>query len=105
MTRPPPRSTRTDTPFPYPTLFRSARRRLDQTLLAEAERGAPQAGEAFDVFLAGVVVDVDALAAGHDGRADLQMTLQVRHRVHQVRLVAARRGIACRLHRRYSLPC
>src|SRR3546814_5849519 len=53
-----------------------ARRRLDQTLLAEAERGAPQAGEAFDVFLAGVVVDVDALAAGHDGRADLQMTLQ-----------------------------
>ena len=44
------------------------RGRLHQALVVEAERGAPQAGDAFDVFLAGVVPHAHALAAGdHDG--------------------------------------
>ena len=41
-----------------------SRGRLDQPFLAKAERGAPQAGQALNVFLALRVVDVDALALG-----------------------------------------
>src|SRR3546814_19122789 len=37
MRRQPPRSTRTDTPFPYTTLFRSDDTENQETLLAESE--------------------------------------------------------------------
>src|SRR3546814_11435218 len=47
MIRRPPRSTRTDTPFPYTTLFRSAGRKFGPALLWA--RIAPPAGEAFMV--------------------------------------------------------
>jgi hypothetical protein len=47
-----------------------AGRRLDQPLLAEADRDAPQAGEALDIFLALIVVDMDALPALDHHRAD-----------------------------------
>src|SRR3546814_4427307 len=47
MTRRPPRSTRTDTLFPYPTLSRSdARRRLRITLLRHKDVAAPAHGPA-----------------------------------------------------------
>ncbi len=52
-------------------------RRLDEALFAEAERRAPQAGEALDIALAGNVVDIDAFAAGDDMRADLFMQRRV----------------------------
>ena len=44
-------------------------RRLDQPRLAEAQRGAPQSGQALDVFLALVVVDMYPAAAGDDHRS------------------------------------
>ena len=37
-------------------------RRLDQPLLAKPERGAPESGQSFDIALAFVVADVDAVA-------------------------------------------
>ena len=45
------------------------RRRLHQPLFAEAERGAPEAGQRLDIFLAVLVVDIDALAVADDQRA------------------------------------
>ena len=42
-----------------------------QPFLAEADRHAPQARQPLDVFLALIVVDVDAFAALDDHRADL----------------------------------
>src|SRR3546814_13767714 len=42
MIRPPPRSTRTDTPFPYTTLFRSAGRGRDLLASAAADLVADQ---------------------------------------------------------------
>ena len=42
-----------------------------EALLAEADGDAPEAGEPLDIFLPLVVVDVDALAALDDHRADL----------------------------------
>ncbi|MCY1241585.1 hypothetical protein D9M72_544930 [compost metagenome] len=45
-----------------------AARRLDQPLLAEADRHAPKPRHALDIALAAVVVDVDALAAIDDQR-------------------------------------
>src|SRR3546814_231811 len=45
MTRLPPRSTRTDTLFPYTTLFRSARRLVDQTQILRPEGSGQQFAE------------------------------------------------------------
>src|SRR3546814_7785920 len=58
MKRRPPRSTRTDTLFPYTTLFRSLRlvhpggRRDDPLRLSAADRGRPAAGDGARVRLA-----------------------------------------------------
>src|SRR3546814_7811026 len=58
MKRRPPRSTRTDTLFPYTTLFRSLRlvhpggRRADPLRLSAADRGRPAAGDGARVRLA-----------------------------------------------------
>ena len=47
------------------------RGRLDEPRLAEADRDAPEAGEALDVWLALIVEDIDALAALDHHRPDL----------------------------------
>src|SRR3546814_8596392 len=60
MIRRPPRSTRTDTLFPYTTLFRSEFHRADQGVLVA---GRLQAGEVDNVDLHRAVVEHD-LAAG-----------------------------------------
>src|SRR3546814_5814743 len=69
MIRRPPRSTLTDTLFPYTTLFRSLRQHLVQQLCEEARRVAlepfvedllVQPGDAVDAV---VVVEADVLAA------------------------------------------
>src|SRR3546814_15177729 len=79
MIRRPPRSTRTDTLFPYTTLFRSeleeahlARRRYGDGLLADEddatgdlERGEPVAQRGTQVLLGGGGTD-----RGHDCRGD-----------------------------------
>src|SRR3546814_7602665 len=46
MIRRPPRSTRTDTLFPYTTLFRSVRQRQQISLAAFGRRAPPEAGKA-----------------------------------------------------------
>ncbi len=48
-------------------------RHLDQPLVGEAERCAPQPGQCIDVALAGIVPHVHALAAGDDHRPDFLM--------------------------------
>src|SRR3546814_8869354 len=73
MIRRPPRSTRTDTLFPYTTLFRSAR--VDQG----GDVGVVEAGEDRGFAL-------EALAAGGAERAegqDLHRGLLARHAVHR----------------------
>src|SRR3546814_11410578 len=69
MIRRPPRSTRTDTLFPYTTLFRSYYPRLDQTLLDEiaAYKVAmvglpPDAGPKYPAELSGGMVRPPGLA-------------------------------------------
>src|SRR5216684_1264195 len=69
-------------------------RRVDQPLLAEAQRGAPQAREALDIFLAVLVIDVDALALGDDERPLALVPLEMRVRVKIVGDVAAGGRIA-----------
>ena len=51
--------------------------RLDKPLLAETERRAPEASHALQILLAGVVVDVDALAPRDHGRTDRLVLLEV----------------------------
>ena len=51
------------------------RGRVDEALLAETERGAPEAGEALDIFLPLLVIDVDPVAPGEDEGALLLMDL------------------------------
>src|SRR3546814_20543522 len=80
MLRRPPRSTRTDTLFPYTTLFRSAgdgtrrlQRRLGQFRPALEQRGADaggvEAGFGQQVFAAGVVLEGVGQAQVQIGRA------------------------------------
>src|SRR5262249_43570257 len=74
-----------------------ARRRLDQPLLAESERGAPQPGQRLDVLAPGLVEHVDAAPAGDDQRAVGGVLAQVGERVELVGDVAGyRRGRAGR---------
>ena len=58
-------------------LLHLRRRRGGQTRLAEADRDAPQAGEALDIFLALVVEDVDAAPALDHHRPDLLVPARV----------------------------
>ena len=44
-------------------------RRLGEALVPEAERDAPEPGHPLDIFLAGLVPDIDPVAARHDQRA------------------------------------
>ena len=80
---------------------------LHQAFVVEAERGAPQAGDAFDVFLAGVVPHAHALAARDHHRADLLVRLQVGVGMQHVGDVARGGGIGAerrgRGHDRVSL--
>ena len=48
-----------------------------QPLLGKAERGAPEAGHALQIFLAAVVIDIDALALRDHGRAGDLVRLEV----------------------------
>ena len=50
---------------------------LGQPCLTEAERGAPEPGHRFQIFAAGLVADVDALAAGDDQRPLALVTTEV----------------------------
>src|SRR3546814_5272730 len=61
MIRRPPRSTRTDTLFPYPTLFRSRPARRPELALALSDHVVPTAGQ----------------AAGPAGTADAEARAQV----------------------------
>src|SRR3546814_1689795 len=65
MIRRPPRSTRTDTLFPYTTLFRSNVGSLGRLLPGDVEPALGRIGEALQ-GLAIDGVDGDALAGGHD---------------------------------------
>ena len=68
-------------------------RRGDETGFAEADRDAPKARHALDVLLAGIVVDVDALAALDDERADLLVFAGIGDGMEQVGDVAGLGGI------------
>ena len=52
-------------------------RRLGEALVAEAERDAPEPRHPLDIFLAGLVPDIDAVAARHDQRAFLLVLQRV----------------------------
>jgi hypothetical protein len=52
-------------------------RRLDQPLVGKAEGGAPESGERVDVFAAGIVPDMAALAPADDERPRFQMRAEV----------------------------
>src|SRR3546814_19312364 len=66
MIRRPPRSTRTDTLFPYTTLFRSVPQRLEQHV------GEAQREQVLDRFLAEIMVDAEHAILG-EGVADLRV--------------------------------
>src|SRR6185312_4463750 len=53
-------------------------RRIGQPLLAEPQRGAPQPGQPLDIFLAVLVIDMDALALGDDERTLALVPLEMR---------------------------
>src|SRR3546814_16613453 len=71
MIRRPPRSTRTDTLFPYTTLFRSALGKQDAVVGHDADRVAVQVGEAGDQGLAVACLELVELAAVDHARDDL----------------------------------
>ena len=52
-------------------------RGLDQALLVEAERGAPQPGQGLDIGLAVLVIDVNPLTLGNNQRSLLLVDLEV----------------------------
>src|ERR1700738_802543 len=58
--------------------LRIRRAGLDQLLIAGAERRAPQAGHAFDIFLAVGIVDIDALGALDHERAGIAKCREIR---------------------------
>ena len=66
---------------------------LHQAFVVEAKRGAPQAGDALDIFLAGLVPNAHALAAGDHHRADLLVRLQIGVGVQHVGDVAGGGGV------------
>src|SRR3546814_3868365 len=70
MIRRPPRSTRTDTLFPYTTLFRSLAQQSSTTLLAQSQPGR------FVVFfpLGSSTLDSEALATVREAATEFQRT-------------------------------
>src|SRR3546814_4028910 len=70
MIRRPPRSTRTDTLFPYTTLFRSRQAALDQRRVDFAILTAPLAEQQREITLLGFTV-LERLLATQQGRASL----------------------------------
>jgi len=52
-------------------------RGLDQPLLAETERGAPQPRQPFDITIAVIIKNVDALTAREDMRAAFRLFGQI----------------------------
>ena len=58
---------------------------LGKPLDAEAERGAPQARRAFEIFAARTGIDIDALAARKNARTGFDMLAQIRLRMDQRR--------------------
>ena len=79
-------------------LLHLARRCAHQAVLAEADGDAPKAREAFDILLALVVIDIDALAALDDRRADLLMATGIGRRVEIIGDVAGGGGIRLVIH-------
>src|SRR3546814_814785 len=75
MIRRPPRSTRTDTLFPYTTLFRSVRRDIGRLVDDHAAEGVARRVEI--VGHLGLAVDQDGLAAGEALQVDAQAVLLV----------------------------
>src|SRR5262249_39806224 len=75
-------------------LLHLPRRGLDEPLLAEAERGAPEPGETLDIVLAVLVGDVDAVPGGDDERAVLLVRPEIGLRVEQGRDVPAAQRIS-----------
>src|SRR3546814_20855900 len=83
MIRRPPRSTRTDTLFPYTTLFRANRTTFNGVALADGTNATvsiqtgTSAGETVDVTLSDLTaatLAIDALDIGSAGDADAAMT-------------------------------
>ena len=64
------------------------RRRLHQTLVVEAQGRAPQPGDAFDIFLPGLIPHPHTFAAGDHDRSNLLVRLEVGVRVQHVGDVA-----------------
>ena len=67
---------------------------FDQAFLGKAQRRTPQPGQAFDIGLAAVVLDADAVAAGNDQRALILVFLEIGVAVHMIGNVAAGGGIS-----------
>src|SRR3546814_2053001 len=70
MIRRPPRSTRTDTPFPYTTLFRSRRLLILSAFCAAAALGSAFVG--FRIMSATVVNPLERMAGALSSRAPLK---------------------------------
>ena len=68
-------------------------RRIDQRALAEAEVGAPHAGDAFDVVAALLVDDGDTLAAGDDERRRPLQCVEIAVAVGDVGHIARAEGV------------
>src|SRR3546814_9477946 len=87
MIRRPPRSTRTDTLFPYTTLFRSDRRaadmRMDFTALLVERIDAPDAARSRIAFLVPARNQVDARLAGQQGDVRMRLGGLEQRRLHR----------------------
>src|SRR3546814_8963467 len=74
MIRRPPRSTRTDTLFPYTTLFRSRR-----VALTSVAAGFKEQAEGILNQFEGAVTDLESLAHGHRGHVRIAAAASVTH--------------------------
>ena len=77
-------------------------RRLDEALLAEAERGAPEPGHAFEVTFAGLIIDIDPLTAGHDDGTVGLVLLEIGIGMDQGGDIARRQGVGDACHGDYA---
>src|SRR3546814_3310401 len=80
MIRRPPRSTRTDTLFPYTTLFRSGRTEDRRALLAVADRAQPRAVDALGRQVVADRVRA-ALARSEEHTSELQSLMRISYAV------------------------
>src|SRR3546814_5663425 len=84
MIRRPPRSTRTDTLFPYTTLFRSRRAGLDlgpRDLRVAAPAGAPLGHEVVDAADAVLVARIPVLHRSEEHTSELQSLMRISYAV------------------------